>query len=450
MEPDVIGINRRHPDEAQIGLGEIADLIFGPERKERLLEAGIDTPRAVWELSDATTQCRGVLPNIEDPTGTLCYICDMAIDNTKTGNGGKIRPSRPGLEGECEHKLAIAQAIIFLGLYWTGIKKFPEKFPIYEPLKNLILEYKWAHHTCNQIKSDRSFIQFNVGKQLWEPNVAAILKLLEDIYHNHRVDSSAFNFDLHNMYKKVGSFTKARLSPVVSEFKKICVHINRQGAPGLVTLAGWAKVLEGPMNPRARELLDANTNTLRFNTNGLKMLTNAALGFDILDRIKNETKQLLPIALKTKETMAVIEGQGVEHIERSYVKLLLSEPNTAEPYLKILFLRRLSEYLRANGSRQHVTITRLANLLTTTSKLSESTMAELTSELEGYMREESKAFPNVFPNVSLVNGVPNGVNNGDFFNAANALRALGAPSKRNRYSRRVPHYKRRKTRTLRR
>lgn len=423
-------------DATQIGLGDIADLVFGSERKDRLLEAGIDTPRAVWELSNATTQCHGVLPTIRDPTGTPCYICGIPIDNTKTRdeNGGKMRPAYPGLEGECEHLLAIAQAIIFLGLYWAGMEKSPDKFLIYEPLKNLVLEYLWAHHTCNQIKSDRSFIQFNMGKQRWEPKVAAILKLLEDIYTNTRDDSDAYNRVLRKKYKTLTSFIKARLRPIVSNFEDICSHINVL-PPGLTILYGAAKVLEGPMNPRARELLDSNTDTASYNTNALKRLTNAAWGLDALDRIKGETIQLLPSALKTKEMVEFIEGQGSEHIE-PYVKLLLSEPNTAEPYLKILFLRRLSEYLKESGNRQHVTISRLANLLTMTSKLSESTIAGLTSELEGYM---SSVLSN--GNVAVVEN--DTVMNVSRENAVSALVRLtspgfiNAPSKRASRSRRT-------------
>ena len=365
-------------DPTQIDLGHLADIIFGNKLKNELKELGIDTTRAIYELSSPTTQC-SVITGIRDPNGQECYICGLLINDTKDG----ARPMYPGLTSECEHLLPIAQSIIFLGLYWAKA----ERDGLFVQNNNILrLEYEWAHRTCNQVKSDRSFILFDDEYKI---NIASIEKLLRDIFNNKRSDSSAFNAELHYKYGEgrpgVADFIRARIDIVADRFQRICDYLNSFNAPRLLSLIGAAKVMEGPISPQAKTLLNTN-DTEKYNTSGIKSIINASKLVDVFNNLKAETVALLPTALQRDYGKIILE-QGNEN-PIPYINILYNVPDHLKPFsipfLKILFLRKLSKHLQDFGKRQYTTISKTADFLTKTSNISQSTLEELNTAANYY------------------------------------------------------------------
>jgi hypothetical protein len=116
------------------------------------------TARDWWERASVAQQCDNTIgPFLE---GTKCYICGFPI---------KQLP-------ECEHILSVFKASMFLHLYRNDFKlgqdgvvndstgKPLDKRTIDRIMFELLLEYKWAHRCCNQVKSDIDFVKFN-GRQ---------------------------------------------------------------------------------------------------------------------------------------------------------------------------------------------------------------------------------------------------------------------------------------------
>jgi hypothetical protein len=289
----------------------------------------------------------------------------------------------PGLTSECEHLLPIAQSIIFLGLYWAKA----ERDGLFVQNNNVLrLEYEWAHRTCNQVKSDRSFILFT---DKYEINKDSIQKLLLDIFNNKRSDSSAFNAELHTKYgigrPAATNFIRARIDIVAERFQRICDYLNSFNAPQLLSLIGAAKVMEGPISPGAKTLLNTN-DTEKYNTSGIKSIINASKLVDVFDNLKAETVSLLPIPLQREYSKFILE-QGNEN-PMPYINILYNVPDDLKPFsipfLKILFLRKLSKHLQDFGKRQYTTVSKTADFLTKTSNISQSTIEELNTAASYY------------------------------------------------------------------
>ena len=113
------------------------------------------TARDWWERASVAQQCDNTIgPFIK---GTKCYICGFPI---------KQLP-------ECEHILSVFKASMFLHLYRNDFKigqdgvvndstgKPLDKRTVDRIMFELLLEYKWAHRCCNQVKSDIDFVKFN-------------------------------------------------------------------------------------------------------------------------------------------------------------------------------------------------------------------------------------------------------------------------------------------------
>jgi hypothetical protein len=363
-------------DPTEIELGHLGDIIFGPELKKQLKTSGIDTTRAIYELSSPTTQC-GVITGIRNPNGTPCYICGMNINSADVKNVGK-KLINQGLTAECEHILSIAQAIIFLGLYWA---KAPAGHLFVQDPDILKLEYAWAHRTCNQIKSDMSLIRFDTTSTTYQPNIDNIQGLLQNIFKNKRADSEQFNLELHRVFGHgqagLRNFLSQRIVYVSLKIQAITDYLNSFGAPQLLTLVGAAKVLEGPLAPEARTLLNTNESE-KYNTGGFKMITNVAGLIDMVDTLQKETIKLLPPPLQADflSFSSTVIGDY-----RAFIYFIYNIPpelnQYTKSYLKILLLRKYSQYLQASGRRQYTTVSKTADFLTKTSGISETTMAEL-------------------------------------------------------------------------
>ena len=130
-----------------------------------------ETARDWWERSGVEQQCNNVIGQFVP--GTICYICGCPILGI----------------AECEHILSVFKAAMFLHLYRNDFKinrmgriedsngqPFPRNV-IDRMMLELLLEYKWAHRCCNQVKSNTDFIRFN-GKsfEFDEHNATVILE----------------------------------------------------------------------------------------------------------------------------------------------------------------------------------------------------------------------------------------------------------------------------------
>ena len=272
----------------------------------------VPNARKIYEASTPTTQCNNIIDKFKP--GTECYICGMKIygkpkntsDDTKTGGGRSSRkrlsqsrvvrgiktPSRAksasatgkpargkspkgksakaksakakskrggqrnGKDPECEHILPIAQAVMLLGLYGETTKTHF----LYN--KELVkIEYRWAHRTCNQVKSDDSYLSYyakrNIGLQ-YEINKQGLKTLLGNIWNNKRTDSSEFNVILHGAYEDKEAFIASRMkddSSLMEAFEPIVEFLNRYDAPRVIPLIAAMQALEGPRSKKVSEYM---------------------------------------------------------------------------------------------------------------------------------------------------------------------------------------------------
>lgn len=202
--------------------------------------------RSLYEISSPTTQCDNIIGKFED--GKPCYICGLPI----------IQQKAKGIDGrnpECEHILPIAQAVIFLNLYGAKVKK---NTLFYNP-DILHLEYDWSHRTCNQIKSDSSYIDYGDSKSAGSKFVVeqkGLKRLLQQIWKNTRKDSAAFSSELKSVYgHSEKAFIDARLPALIDRFQMITDFLNSYDSPEMVVLIGAAKALEGPMSEEGAKLV---------------------------------------------------------------------------------------------------------------------------------------------------------------------------------------------------
>lgn len=359
-----------------IELGYLTDLIWGRELKEKLKEQGINTSRAIFELSSPTTQCGSVL-NIRNADKKPCYICGMSIDNSDfyTSNTGIKIPQ--GLTAECEHILPIAQAILFLGIYNAKAPEMDRE--VFIPPKEILkLEYRWAHRTCNQIKSNISFIHFNTATLLFEVNDLQLANLLKNIYNNNREDSTKFN-ELIKNFGSAKNFVEFRLPEARKPFEDICKYLNDFEAPGLLSLAGAISAMEGPMNIKAAELLSTPSASLT-NRSKLGHLINAANLVEFVDEIFTQTRELLSPAVRIMSANIIKEFEE-KHIE-NFAKLLNYTPDeikeSVAPYIKIRILNHIADILESQGKRQTTAVMRLVqNFLKQTSSINPEIMDQL-------------------------------------------------------------------------
>ena len=329
----------------EITLGQIGDLIFGADGKAQLKAAGVDTIRGVYELSSPTTQCANIL-HIRDPDKVPCYICGMPI-NSKM-------PVANGLTGECEHILGIAQAIIFLGLYWNKAAAAEANGALFMPSEQaLSLEYAWSHRTCTQVKSDTSFLGFNGESYIVE--TGKLTQYLNAIWYNTRRNSSEFNTLLHSTYNEsVKGFINARIGPLTAKFQSICDYLNAYQSPSLLVLAGAVAAMEGPIHQRAREILSGIKPR---NITPLNVLADVAERKEEADitvqKIANQVTDMFDLSVREKFRPYINDILGKNG--NNYSKLILYAPRNmdslAAPYIKLSILTELSKQLEGTSSR---------------------------------------------------------------------------------------------------
>lgn len=200
--------------------------LFGDE-----ITKEIKTPRKAYENTVSKKQCDNIIGKMtKDAT---CWICGIEFDNTDEG-----------MKSVCEHILPIAQAVFFLGLYSTRKHKSDET-DIKMGDKILLLEYGWAHNTCNGEKSDMLLIkEVEQNPPVWDVDVEKIEELLKKIQNSTRSDSTSLKI----IIKESSGWFDERKEKMISRIKEIVNFINRtegdESLGDLVTLAGWASFVD--------------------------------------------------------------------------------------------------------------------------------------------------------------------------------------------------------------
>jgi hypothetical protein len=125
-----------------------------------------ENARDWFELSTPSTQCGNIIGNSSD--NDICYICGETL-------GSDDKDNSP----ECEHILPVFQAVCYLQLY-TSLEGTEPTEQIYKNLMTtnpdlakrlsgtwnmMKKEYAWSHRCCNQIKSDDSFLTYDIKKE---------------------------------------------------------------------------------------------------------------------------------------------------------------------------------------------------------------------------------------------------------------------------------------------
>jgi len=206
--------------------------------------------RKIFELSGPTTQCENVIGKLQDSefkdgkwTGTPCYICGGAIVNVKNAPElGDNLEDLSGLFGQCEHVLAVAQAVLLYQLYNDSDKPELNKK---EAVKVFFQqEYKWAHTICNLEKSNNPLIVFENG--VFKLNEEGVNSLLDSISVSKRESAEL----LRSLLKitdpsKIVSWKRKRKLALEETLRKIITDLNTKfaEAPKMMLLTGAANVL---------------------------------------------------------------------------------------------------------------------------------------------------------------------------------------------------------------
>jgi len=190
-----------------------------------------------WERADAIQQCKNTIG--EKVMSDECYICGLKLNED---TGAKKTP-------ECEHILPVFQGALFLNLYRSEYKDIMTRANNQEPLTEkeqhiydtLMLEYKWAHRCCNQIKSNISFLTFDPKEDQFRLDFASSKKILNGIFEAQMPNKEgasekrAYCNVISGLLKKkygtngVKKFIRERSDAINAEnIKPICEEIHRQ------------------------------------------------------------------------------------------------------------------------------------------------------------------------------------------------------------------------------
>ena len=99
----------------------------------------------------------------------LCYICGrkcrgndwmMRVYNKKKDDGSYLEKTKMPVM-ECEHILSVLPG----SGHWFLVHSSSADFYTSEQMEYLRREYSWAHHLCNQVKSNYEFIQRHLNKE---------------------------------------------------------------------------------------------------------------------------------------------------------------------------------------------------------------------------------------------------------------------------------------------
>jgi hypothetical protein len=190
-----------------------------------------------WERADAIQQCNNTIG--EKNMADECYICGLKLNED---TGAKKTP-------ECEHILPVFQGALFLNLYRSEYKNIMTKVQRRETLSpkerelydTFMLEYKWAHRCCNQIKSNISFLTFDPKREEFKLDFTSSSVILKGIFEakmskkegkgsETRAYCNAISKILKANYKNdVNKFIKERSDIIFHRnIKPICDRLHRQ------------------------------------------------------------------------------------------------------------------------------------------------------------------------------------------------------------------------------
>ena len=198
-------------DPTRITTTALARRVFGNDVVQPWLDSG-RTARSIWELSTPRTQCTAVIKD-----KNACWICGTAFESTRgTDPFGPV----------CEHILPIAQAALFLGLYSYRNKE--------DITPGMLLEYAWAHSSCNSIKTNIPFIKTTEDASkimTWVADKDAIMDVLSAI-------SRVRQFSNEWVKTRTDILITNKINPIVAFLQR------EPGLGNLIELAGFASLHE--------------------------------------------------------------------------------------------------------------------------------------------------------------------------------------------------------------
>ena len=187
---------------------------------------------------DNQSQCRralGMSPseNIADvqSLGNIsCYLCNRKIF---FGKGQDTM--------ECEHILPVITALSHWWLIKSGTKAYSDS-----DLENLSHEYAWSHRCCNQIKSNYSFIKYDVarGGYRYIPNTDVIDGVLTKIRSSDKYDCSAIK-EIMRPNTTLLPILQRIIKPIIDEVNS---NLTAMDDHGLYLLLTKCKVLSALSN----------------------------------------------------------------------------------------------------------------------------------------------------------------------------------------------------------
>jgi len=188
---------------------------------------------------DNQSQCRralGMSPseNIADvqSLGNIsCYLCNRKIF---FGKGQDTM--------ECEHILPVITALSHWWLIKSGTKAYSDS-----DLENLSHEYAWSHRCCNQIKSNYSFIKYDVtrgGGYKYIPNTDVISGVLTKIRGSDKYDCSAIT-EVMSPNTTLLTIIQRIIQPIINE---VNYNLTAMDDHGLYLLLTKCKVLSALSN----------------------------------------------------------------------------------------------------------------------------------------------------------------------------------------------------------
>ena len=182
---------------------------------------------------DNQSQCRralGMPPStniagVQSLGNTSCYLCNRKIF---FGTGQDTM--------ECEHILPVITALSHWWLIKSGTNSYSDS-----DLKNLAHEYAWSHRCCNQIKSNYSFIKYDVarGGYKYIPNTDVINGVLNNIRGSDKYDCSAIT-EVMLPNETLLPILQRRIKPIIDEVNS---NLTAMDDHGLYILLTKCKVL---------------------------------------------------------------------------------------------------------------------------------------------------------------------------------------------------------------
>ena len=250
MKLDNVGLAQAIWGDAAFRRWQEDNKTFSKTKKDKDGNPVVKYPQArkIFELSGPTTQCENVIGKLKDSefkdgkwTGTPCYICGGAIVKNAPELGNNLE-DLSGLFGQCEHVLAVAQAVLLYQLYNDSDKSELNK----EAAVRVFFqqEYKWAHTICNLEKSNNPLIIIEQG--VFKLNEEGVNSLLNSISVSTRESAELLRSLLKiNDLQATVRWKNRRKIAIEETLRKIIADLNAKfaKAPKTMLLTAAANVV---------------------------------------------------------------------------------------------------------------------------------------------------------------------------------------------------------------